>query len=196
MLDKSPPICYTIIVPRERERKPSQGRENCEPSEAAQKNPKKMKKVLDKSPNLWYNKITKGELNSTNRERVDTMTNTEKMTNRKALTYCLDNLPDAPAEVVEKLTNMIAQLDKKNAAPKKLTAQQEKNIAVGGDILDFLLDHEGEGFTVSDLIKSVPSLEGDSNQHASAVMRQLVTAGSVEKYTDKRRTYFRAVIAE
>jgi len=123
------------------------------------------------------------------------MTNTEKMTNRKALTYALDNLPDAPADVREKLENMIAQLDKKNASPKKLTAQQEKNISIGEDIVGFLSDHEGEGFTVSDLIKSVPSLEGDSNQHASAVMRQLVLAGSVEKYTDKRRTYFRAVVA-
>ena len=123
------------------------------------------------------------------------MTNTEKMTNRKALTYALTNLPDAPADVREKLENMIAQLDKKNASPKKLTAQQEKNISIGEDIVGFLSDHEGEGFTVSDLIKSVPSLEGDSNQHASAVMRQLVLAGSVEKYTDKRRTYFRAVVA-
>lgn len=123
------------------------------------------------------------------------MTNTEKMTNRKALTYALDNLPDAPADVREKLENMIFQLDKKNASPKKLTAQQEKNISIGEDIVGFLSDHEGEGFTVSDLIKSVPSLEGDSNQHASAVMRQLVLAGSVEKYTDKRRTYFRAVVA-
>lgn len=123
------------------------------------------------------------------------MTNTEKMTNRKALSYALDNLPDAPADVREKLENMIAQLDKKNASPKKLTAQQEKNISIGEDIVGFLSDHEGEGFTVSDLIKSVPSLEGDSNQHASAVMRQLVLAGSVEKYTDKRRTYFRAVVA-
>lgn len=154
-----------------------------------------MKKRLDKSPNLWYNKITKGELNSTNRERVDTMTKTDKMTNRKALSYAIDNLPDAPAEVVEKLENMIAQLDKKNAAPKKLTAQQEKNVAMSGEVLDFLLDHEGEGFTVSDLLKSVPVLEGDSNQHASALMRQLVIAGSVEKYTDKRRTYFRATTA-
>lgn len=153
-----------------------------------------MKKRLDKSPNLWYNKITKGELNSTNRERVDTMT-TSKTTNKTALQFALDNLPNAPADVREKWQKMIDQLDKKNAAPKKLTAQQEKNVAMSGEVLDFLLDHEGEGFTVSDLLKSVPVLEGDSNQHASALMRALVTAGSVEKYTDKRRTYFRAATA-
>lgn len=154
-----------------------------------------MKKGLDKSPNLWYNKITKGELNSTNRERVDTMTKTDKMTNRKALEIAIAAIGNTNADATAKLEKMIDQLDKKNAAPKKLTAQQEKNIAMSGEILDFLLDHEGEGFTVSDLLKSVPVLEGDSNQHASALMRQLVTAGSVEKYTDKRRTYFRATIA-
>ena len=154
-----------------------------------------MKKRLDKSPNLWYNKITKGELNSTNRERVDTMTKTDKMTNRKALEIAITAIGDTNADATAKLENMIAQLDKKNASPKKLTAQQEKNIAMSGEVLNFLLDHEGEGFTVSDLLKSVPVLEGDSNQHASALMRGLVVAGSVEKYTDKRRTYFRALVA-
>lgn len=123
------------------------------------------------------------------------MTN-EKMTNRKALTYAINHLSDAPQDVLDKLTNMVAQLDKKNASPKKLTAQQEKNLSIGAEITDFLFDHEGEGFTVSDLLKSVPSCEGDSNQHVSAIMRSLVLGGSVEKYTDKRRTYFRAVVGE
>ena len=116
---------------------------------------------------------------------------TTKTTNRIALTYAIEHLTDAPAEVIEKLENMVAQLDKKNASPKKLTAQQEKNEAIKADILEFLTDNAGEGFTVSDLLKSIPSVEGDSNQHVSALMRALVLAGSVEKYIDKRRTYFR-----
>ena len=124
------------------------------------------------------------------------MTTSEKMTNRKALTYAIENLPNAPQDVLDKLGNMIAQLDKKNASPKKLTAQQEKNLSMQAEISEFLFDHEGEGFTVSDLLKSVPSCEGDSNQHVSALMRALVLGGSVEKYTDKRRTYFRAVVGE
>ena len=121
---------------------------------------------------------------------------TSKMTNRIALTYALDNLPDAPADVREKLSKMIEQLDKKNASPKKLTAQQEKNEGIKADLLDFLSDHEGEGFTVSDLLKQVPACEGDSNQHVSALMRALVLSGAVEKYTEKRRSYFRVVVGE
>jgi hypothetical protein len=117
----------------------------------------------------------------------------DKMTNRKALTYAIDNLTDAPAEVIAKLTKMVEQLDKKNASPKKLTAQQVKNEELKDIIVKFLADNADTGFTVSDLLKAVPELEGDSNQHVSALMRQTVQAGSVEKYSEKRRTYFRIV---
>ena len=116
---------------------------------------------------------------------------TTKMTNRIALTYALDNLPDAPADVREKLENMVAQLDRKNASPKKLTAQQEHNEVIKAAIVEFLSDNAGTGFTVSDILKAVPMCEGDSNQHVSALMRALVQAGIVEKYIDKRRTYFK-----
>lgn len=124
------------------------------------------------------------------------MTTTSKTTNRVALTYAIDHLTDAPADVIAKLQTMLAQLDKKNASPKKLTAQQEKNEVVKAAILDFLFDHEGEGFTCSDLLKSVPELEGDSNQHCSALMRALRLEDKVESYQDKRKTYFRAKVGE
>ena len=117
----------------------------------------------------------------------------DKMTNRKALTYAIDNLTDAPAEVIAKLTNMVEQLDKKNASPKKLTAQQVKNEELKEVIVDFLADNADTGFTVSDLLKAIAELEGDSNQHVSALMRQLIEAGKVVKYSEKRRTYFRIV---
>ena len=118
---------------------------------------------------------------------------TSKTTNRVALTYAIEHLTDAPAEVIEKLENMVAQLDKKNASPKKLTAQQEKNEVIKADILEFLSDNAGTGFTVSDLLKSIPSIEGDSNQHVSALMRALVADNKAEKYTEKRKSYFRVV---
>lgn len=116
-----------------------------------------------------------------------------KMTNRKALTYAIDHLTDAPVDVIAKLTKMVEQLDKKNASPKKLTAQQVKNEELKEVIVDFLADNADTGFTVSDLLKAIAELEGDSNQHVSALMRQLIEAGKVEKYSEKRRTYFRIV---
>lgn len=121
---------------------------------------------------------------------------TAKITNRSALTYAIDHLTNAPSEIIEKLQGMIAQLDKKNASPKKLTSQQEKNEVIKTAILDFLSDHESEGFTCSDLIKAVPELDGDSNQHVSALMRALRLEDKVENYTDKRKTYFKIKVVE
>lgn len=128
-------------------------------------------------------------------------TNTsEKITNRIALAYAVKLIQNDdswsalydPDEIVAKLNKMIDQLDKKNAAPKKMTERQEKNETVKADILAYLTENSDSGYTVSDLLKVVPSLDGDSNQHASALLRALVLAGSVTKYTEKRRTYFKA----
>ena len=106
---------------------------------------------------------------------------TTKMTNRVALTAAIEALGDSNPEAVAKLSKMIEQL----------TAQQTKNEGIKGDILAFLADNSDSGFTVSDLLKSIPSLEGDSNQHVSALMRALVLDGRVTKYSEKRRTYFK-----
>lgn len=119
---------------------------------------------------------------------------TSKTTYRSALTYAIENLSDAPAEVIEKLEAMIAQLDKKNAAPKKLTAKQEANEVVKDILREFLEIHSDSGFTCSDLIKSVPALEGKTPQYVSALLRALLLTNEVEKYTENRRTYFRAVV--
>ena len=118
------------------------------------------------------------------------MSNT-KITNKTALLFAIDAIGDSNPEVTAKLQKMVEQLDKKNASPKKLTAQQVKNEELKEVIVIFLADNENEGFTVTDLIKSVAELEGDSNQHVSALMRQLVEANKVEKYSEKRRTYFK-----
>lgn len=119
------------------------------------------------------------------------MTKTEKMTNRKALTYCLDNVPDLPAEVKDKLTAMIAALDKKSDAERKPTAKQTENESVRVAVVEFInANAEGDGFTCSDLIKVCPAVEGKSNQYVSAILRQAVLAGEVSKGTVKRRTYF------
>ena len=114
-----------------------------------------------------------------------------KITNKSALMFAINAIGDTNPEVTAKLQKMVEQLDKKNAAPRKLTAQQEKNETLKAEIVQFLADNADTGYTVSDLLKAVPSLEGDSNQHASALLRQLVLADIVDKYSEKRRTYFK-----
>ena len=121
------------------------------------------------------------------------MTKTEKMTNRKALTYAIENC-DLPTEVAEKFAAMIAALDKKSAAERKPTSKQTENEGVRAAVVEFINENaEGDGFTCSDLIKVCPAVEGKSNQYVSAILRQAVLAGEVSKGTVKRRTYFAPV---
>ena len=121
------------------------------------------------------------------------MTN-KKMTYSTALEIAIRELSQAEGanpEVIEKLTALKATVDKKNASPKKQTAQQKKNAELKEVISEFLAENKDNGFTVTDILKEVPALEDDSNQHVSALMRQLVQDNAVEKYSEKRRTYFR-----
>ena len=113
----------------------------------------------------------------------------EKMTEKRALIYAIQNLPDAPADVREKWEKMLANLEKRNAAPKQMTEQQKKNEIVKAAILDFLTANPETGYTVSDLIAQVPECNGDTTQHISALVRALDLDQRVIKYVEKRRTY-------
>lgn len=120
---------------------------------------------------------------------------TDKMTNRKALAYVLESY-DLPTEVAEKLQKMVEQLDKKSGAERKPTARQAENAVVRAEIVDYINENFAEGsdgFTVSDLLKVCPAVEGDSNQHVSALLRQAIQAGELSKGSVKRRTYFAPV---
>ena len=119
------------------------------------------------------------------------MTNT-KMTNRIALTTALEYIPESRTDVREKLTKMIDQLDKKNAAPKKLTATQEANATTCKALVEFFSEHD-EAFTASDLLKVCPAVKGMSNQKVSAILKQAVDAERIIKFSEKRRTYFARV---
>ena len=114
---------------------------------------------------------------------------TSKTTYRSAVDYAIKNLPDAPAEVMEKLTALSASLEKKSGAERKPTATQIANEGYKTAIADFLRGCE-KPVTVTDILKSVPALEGFSNQKVSALMTQMVNGGIVTKTSDKRRSYF------
>lgn len=95
------------------------------------------------------------------------------------------NLTD---EVVEKLTALKASLEKRNSRKStKPTKAQRENENVKSDILAVLADGEGHQ------CKAIASELGFSGQKISALLKQLVDAELVEKYTDKRVTYFKVV---
>ena len=73
----------------------------------------------------------------------------------------------------------IELLDKKNAsASSKPTATQTANEAIKAEILAFMGDNEKR--TVTEIMKGVPSLNGASNQKATALVRQLADENDPE----------------
>ena len=122
----------------------------------------------------------------------------EKMTNRKALTYALENC-ELPTAVADKFRAMLDALDRKNGAERKPTAKQVANADLRANLVTFINENaEGDGFTVSELLKLCADFlpEDCSNQKVSAILRQAVTAKEVSKHSVKRRTYFTPYNAE
>lgn len=96
------------------------------------------------------------------------------------------------ADVAGFLNHELELLDRKNTVDKKPTATQVANEGIKADIKAFLDAHKGEKFTVSVLMKSVPSIAEASNQKVSSLVRQMVLDGQADRIEDKRKAYFTA----
>lgn len=114
---------------------------------------------------------------------------TKRMTYSQAITNAING--NLTTETIERLTALKVQLDKKAGAERKPTAKQQANETLRAELVEFINENaEGDGFTVTDILKQCPAVAGDSNQHVSAVLRQAVQKGEISKGSVKRRTYF------
>ena len=96
--------------------------------------------------------------------------------------------------LAEFIAHEVELLSKKNSADKKPTAQQEANATIKADILAVMEANPNQLFTVSELLKKVPNLPDTmTNQRMSALVRQMVDAGSVKRTEDKRKAFFSLV---
>lgn len=90
----------------------------------------------------------------------------------------------------------MTQVAKKNAGgangEKKLTATQEANLLLKDAIYKAMT--EGGKYTVTDIMKLVPELNGLSNQKVNALVAQMVKAGVLERIEEKRKAYFVKVL--
>ena len=123
-----------------------------------------------------------------------TNTNTTRKPTKRDNFNTLLNLSEVKADpkLVEFITHEIELLDRKNTVDKKPTATQVANEGIKADIKAFLDAHKGEKFTVSALMKSVPSIADASNQKVSSLVRQMVLDGQADRIEDKRKAYFTA----
>ena len=94
-------------------------------------------------------------------------------------------------DIVEKLTKMIEQLDKKAQAPKKPTAKQVSAKADAEEVLEALRS-VGKAVTVSELMEACPELaKFGSNQKVASLLRSMLD-GAVIRTEEKRKAYFKA----
>ena len=117
---------------------------------------------------------------------------TSKMTTVKAIDYVLTSC-EIPEDVREKLEHMKAQAIKKNSAERKPSAKQVENDAIRAEILEFLNSDADRGFRISEICEGVPALNGASSQKVSGLLRTLFLNGQIDKYIDKRVTYFKVM---
>ena len=119
-----------------------------------------------------------------------------KLTNVLALEMVLGMKEvQANVELVEKLTKMKEQFEKKNKSSvgadgkKVLTAEQKKNEGLKETILEILTRYE-EPKQVKDLIAENEELASYTGQKISALITQLVKAEKVVKVVDKKASKF------
>lgn len=109
-----------------------------------------------------------------------------KMTYVEALAIAINAVEDV--EAVERLEALKAQLEKRNAS-RGQTKAQKANEGLKAEILAFV----GEAGTVR--AGDVATHFGVSGQKASALLNQLVKAEALEKFAEKKVTFFKVAEA-
>ena len=91
--------------------------------------------------------------------------------------------------IVAALTSIRDSIDKRNQRQNdKPTKTQVANEGFKGEIVAFLAD--GKHATVSEIIKGVASLNGETTQKVSALCRLLKLEGKIDKEVVKGKTLF------
>lgn len=143
-----------------------------------------------------------------NLKEVDTMTNTTKKLTKKdkfnALATMLNSLDPVnvvadgltAGDLAEFIAHEIDLLNNKKQGEKKPTANQIANEGIKQVILDNMT--ENRLYTITEMCKEFPECAELSNQRMSAILKQMVEAENpvIEKIVDKRKTYFRLLLAE
>ena len=90
--------------------------------------------------------------------------------------------------LVEFINHELELLDRKNSAERKPTAKQNENAVLKTAIADEM--ESGVKYTISNMLKALPSCAELTNQRVSAVVRQMVAEGTVVRTEEKRKAYF------
>lgn len=94
-------------------------------------------------------------------------------------------------DLVDFINHEIELLTRKNSSEKKPTAAQLENEKTAEVVLATLVEN-GNGMTVTEIIKANKNLSEFTNQKITAILRSLISADKVERIEDKRKTLFKA----
>lgn len=97
----------------------------------------------------------------------------------------------ANPDMVKFIEHELELLAKKNSSEKKPTAVQMVNEGIKSEILEHLIAEPDRLFSISEMQKAFPCCAELSNQRVSALVRQLIADGKVERLEEKRKAYFR-----
>lgn len=92
-------------------------------------------------------------------------------------------------KAIEMLLHEIELLERKNSSDKKPTAQQIANNSIKEAIYNNMALNRL--YTVTEIQKEVSECNELSNQRVSALLRQMIVDGKVEKIEEKRKSFFR-----
>ena len=95
------------------------------------------------------------------------------------------DLSDEHREFIEK---RIEATLKKSGSAKKPTATQVANEGLKSAILEGMV--VGTQYSITDMIKSIPALEGLTNQKVSALVRQLIADKLIVRTEEKGKALF------
>lgn len=114
---------------------------------------------------------------------------TKKITKRERFANLLTySEVQANPEMVEFIEHEIELLERKNSNDKKPTAQQVKNNGIKTAIAEGM--EQDRLYTVTEIIKEIPACHELSNQHVSALLRQMVIDNTIVKIEEKRKSFF------
>lgn len=119
----------------------------------------------------------------------------KKMTKREKFELLLTIAEVQENEMlVEFINHELELLAKKNASgtlrkPTKTQIENENLI----EVIFAKLQATGEAMTISEIQANDEMLEGLTNQKMSALLKKLVDSQKVEKYIEKKKTYFKAI---
>ena len=107
------------------------------------------------------------------------------MTKRENFTAIVSVLESANrVDLADVMRHELELLDKKNAS-KKPTSVQVANESLKNVILNYVTDVP---MTATEIMAAIPGIT--SNQKASALLNQMVKAGTLNKVVEKRKSYF------